>query len=405
MSGLSRILGAAEAFKAPSVVVVARLCTHRHHQASSCSRCVDVCPAQAVTVSAEGPSVDALSCADCGACVSVCPTGALAALRPTDRRLVEQITAASEPGKRMMLACARAPAGDPGAVKVGCLARLDPSLLLTAFSHEAGAITLCTGACETCSVKEAATRLSSVAADTRRILELFDLPGRIDIEERQGRSQTDADRDREPATREARSRPGGLGSTVITRRGFFGILRHGGTYAAATAAGVLTGQEEAVVDEGPRRELLVLASSKRERLLEALRLLVAETAPPPEADVLFVAPQLDSERCDLCGLCGRLCPTGALTLAEGEGGGPLCITCRPEACVSCRLCEEVCGRQALTLAPVPAARVLARAPEPVVLMKRRRNDVEPVQVAFEDKIRVGFEDKLQTLLGTPVYRS
>ena len=104
MSGLSRILGAAEAFKAPSVVVVARLCTHRHHQASSCSRCVDVCPAQAMTVSAEGASVDTLSCADCGACVSACPTGALAAVRPTDKRLVSR----SRPrpaGGRMMLAC------------------------------------------------------------------------------------------------------------------------------------------------------------------------------------------------------------------------------------------------------------------------------------------------------------
>ena len=405
MSGLSRILGAAEAFKAPSVVVVARLCTHRHHQASSCSRCVDVCPARAVTVSAEGPSVDTLSCADCGACVSACPTGALAALRPTDRRLVEQIAAAAEPGERMMLACVRVTADVPGAVKVGCLARLDPSLLLTAFSHGAGAITLCTGACETCSVKEAATHLSSVAADTRRILELFDLPGQIDIEERQGRSQTDAVRDREPTTREARSRPGGLGSTVITRRGFFGILRHGGTYAAATAAGVLTGQEEAVVDEGPRRELLVLASTRKERLLDALRLLVAEAAPPPAADVLFAAPQLDGQRCDRCGLCGRLCPTGALTLAQGEEGEPLYITCRPELCVACGLCEEVCRRQALVLAPVPAACVLARAPEPVTLMKRRQSDVDPAQVAFDDNVRVGFEDKLQTLLGTPVHRT
>jgi ferredoxin len=306
----------------------------------------------------------------------------------------------------MMLACARASAGDPGTVMVGCLARLDPSLLLTAFSLGAGAITLCTGACETCPAKEASIHLSSVVSDTRRVLESFDLPGQIDIEERQGRAQADdADRNREPATQEARSRPGGLRSTVITRRGFFGILRHGGTYAAATAAGVLAGHEEAVVDEGPRRELLVRASGKRERLLDALRLLVAETVPSPAADVLFAAPQLDGQLCDLCGLCGRLCPTGALTLAEGEGGEPPYITCRPEACVACRLCEEVCGRRALTLAPVPAARLLARAPEPVVLMRRMRNDVEPAQVAFEDKIRAGFEDKLQTLLGTPVYRS
>jgi ferredoxin len=420
VSGLGRLLRAAESFRSPSVVVVARLCTHRHHQGSACSRCVDACPTRAVTVSAEGPHVDTVSCVDCGACVAACPTGALAPLHPTDQALTEKIVAGAADGE-VTISCSQVAGADRGEVVVACAARLDPSHLLTALAAGAASVTVCSGACEKCAKKGVLSPAESVVADTAEIVALFGLSGRVLVEQRSER-RGDAGEAARPdrAAGEAgtvaveaveRASSPGLRSTAVTRRGFFGLLRHGGTYAAAQAAGVLAGPPEAVVDEGPRRELLVHASTRRARLLAALRALVPGSATLPDTGTLFLAPALEAAACDRCGLCGRLCPTGALTLREDEDGAFLSVGCRPEDCVACGLCVEVCGRGALTLTPARPGPVLAPALEPTTIVERERSDAPPevardeVRVSFDDEIRVSFEDKMQRLLGVQVRRT
>lgn len=42
-----------------------------------CGSCVEVCPAEAVTVE-DVARIDAEACVDCGACVDECPKGAIA---------------------------------------------------------------------------------------------------------------------------------------------------------------------------------------------------------------------------------------------------------------------------------------------------------------------------------------
>jgi NAD-dependent dihydropyrimidine dehydrogenase PreA subunit len=53
-------------------------------------------------------------------------------------------------------------------------------------------------------------------------------------------------------------------------------------------------------------------------------------------------PLIAAARCDGCGLCVRVCPTGALAVQDG-----LAVVATPEACNYTGLCEAVCPTGAI----------------------------------------------------------
>lgn len=59
--------------------------------------------------------------------------------------------------------------------------------------------------------------------------------------------------------------------------------------------------------------------------------------------VEWALPEIDLERCDRCGRCVELCPTGA---AEMGPRGP--FIARPADCTFCTACESVCPQGAIT---------------------------------------------------------
>ncbi len=53
------------------------LCAHARSKKTGCTRCLDLCPAGAITPDGDHVAISAEICAGCGACASVCPTGAI----------------------------------------------------------------------------------------------------------------------------------------------------------------------------------------------------------------------------------------------------------------------------------------------------------------------------------------
>lgn len=54
-------------------------------------------------------------------------------------------------------------------------------------------------------------------------------------------------------------------------------------------------------------------------------------------------PEILPARCDGCGLCVRVCPTGALVLMAEKA-----TLAHPAACEYHGLCERICPRQAIS---------------------------------------------------------
>ena len=60
-------------------------CAHSRSRIVGCRRCLDVCPAGAITPAGDHVTIDANICGGCGHCAAVCPTGAASyALPPAD---------------------------------------------------------------------------------------------------------------------------------------------------------------------------------------------------------------------------------------------------------------------------------------------------------------------------------
>lgn len=78
------------------------LCAHSRSGKTGCTRCIELCPAGAITPNGDHVAISAEICAGCGACASVCPTGAVTyALPPADvvmRRLRALVVTQAEAG-------------------------------------------------------------------------------------------------------------------------------------------------------------------------------------------------------------------------------------------------------------------------------------------------------------------
>jgi NAD-dependent dihydropyrimidine dehydrogenase PreA subunit len=54
-------------------------------------------------------------------------------------------------------------------------------------------------------------------------------------------------------------------------------------------------------------------------------------------------PKIDQDKCNGCGECVNVCPTGALEVKKGK-----CVLARPNDCADCRACETACPNNAIT---------------------------------------------------------
>jgi ferredoxin len=80
--------------KPRSVTFSAELCAHKRSKITGCTRCLDVCPAGAITPNGNTVAIDPHICGGCGACAAVCPTGAAEYAVPTADVVMQRVRAA-----------------------------------------------------------------------------------------------------------------------------------------------------------------------------------------------------------------------------------------------------------------------------------------------------------------------
>ncbi len=69
------------------------LCAHQRSRIKGCTRCIDLCPAGAITSNGRSVLIDPHICAGCGQCAAACPTGAANYALPTTGVLLAQLRA------------------------------------------------------------------------------------------------------------------------------------------------------------------------------------------------------------------------------------------------------------------------------------------------------------------------
>jgi len=125
-----------------------------------------------------------------------------------------------------------------------------------------------------------------------------------------------------------------------TRRDFFGALRRqakGALLSIISEKLSLNGEDNSlpVEDRLPQR-----LPASRQLLAKILPHLGKPTMPRIEADGLPFAPIEIASNCAACGLCARLCPTGALAFNSEDGHFVLNFTLLH--CLDCGICSLIC---------------------------------------------------------------
>jgi len=299
-----------------------KLCAHARSGVTGCTRCLDACPAGAITPGEDHVTIDPYVCAGCGTCASVCPTGAAAYAMPAGNGLFERLRTLlgaylgaggenpvifvhdTEWGDDMISAMARTGAGLPARVlpfAVNQVTQIGLDFLLVALAYGAGEVVLLT--------------------------------------------PPDKAEEAEPLKTEA-----GLCGHILQGLGYGGdrarVLDLADPEAVESALYALD-----TPAHGCRADFLTLGG-KRTLMTAALDAL--HKAAPTPVDYLdlppgapFGAVEVDTGGCTLCLACVGACPVGAL---KDNPDRPQ-LSFREDACVQCGLCKATCPENVIALKP------------------------------------------------------
>lgn len=393
MPNIADIMEIAEVLETKAILEIPERCVSVRNRNAKCRRCLDACVADAISVGNNKLVVNNKLCVACGACTTMCPTEALMPLRPTDASLHEAAVnsfheagaahasksggpkvlpgaagrdesqaAASAAGLPALIGCARIAArriADPHLfAEVPCMARVDVSTLLDIVAAGAPHVLLVDGDCSTCKYHATSEGVDAVVQAANDCLVAMG-------------SEAQVQRVQEfPQHAQLADKHSLLGES---RRGFFTSARSWTASAAGkTAQHVVEKNLGVAVKPKSMREKLgakggSLPQFEPERRITLLNAMDS-LGSPVEGSVLdtplFGSVEINTEKCNSCGMCTVFCPTGALKKsdvkpAEGDGIAPVdeegnlvpgnYLEFSAADCVQCNLCADACMKKCLTV--------------------------------------------------------
>ena len=296
------------------------LCAHSSSGNVGCTRCLDVCPADAIS-SIQGRiesriEIDPFLCQGVGSCTSACPTGAIEFRLPETRR--QQDTLAT------WLTAYRDAGGEVPVLRFITHDSLEaeraagittPGHIINAPLEELGAA----------GHDQWLTALASGASEVRIQLH-DDMPNRLSAF---------------------------LEHQITQAHSLLTALGHDAARIKLLPVGA-EGERDALPSLTPLTEspLSFNEPNKRARLNVVLARLAELGAPSGERHAMpqgaaYGGINVDSAACTLCHACVSNCPTPALK----SGGNTPALSFLEADCVQCGLCEQACPEDAITLEP------------------------------------------------------
>ncbi|MFA7097099.1 MAG: 4Fe-4S dicluster domain-containing protein [Gammaproteobacteria bacterium] len=302
-------------------IIHANRCVRYRFRYSACTRCEEACPHQALILSDEGAAIDWAKCQNCALCASACRTGTFQAANLPRVELLKQAAGA----ERWTFACA--PSERTGNAVVPCLGAIEPTMLAYMASRGVAVELLGSEHCSRCSHSpQGSAQLA------------LNLEGLAVLREALGGEAWATVTAPYANTADTHQEPEGQGAN---RRHFFRRVFG----RAATQLAQVGCDEAAPAPLKAIRAAAPFLPGQRELLQVLWPRTAASTATLPCHLVLPIAQLAMAAGCTACEACARVCPTGALQIAESARAWELVF--RLARCVGCAVCLEACQSGAL----------------------------------------------------------
>lgn len=307
-----------------------------------CSRCVDVCPVDAIKINKKSVIIGE-DCRKCGLCAAVCPTEALATRRHMPRQVYDQIARVASAYEHCYVTCTRAlgrlPKGNE--VVLACVGAVPRDLWFSLLADYTNiSVYLPVGICDRCRTTTGEQTYVDAIGTAE---EWADAALGLEVDE------ADLDHELTRAYKRSQFVSGAIHSAERL------LTRTNPALAGAQAVAKKISDHSKRLDELQRQlESAVGAktSANRQRMLTQGRKLMmgALQRDAGLADLIRLeVPVCDSALCTMCGECAKVCTTRALDLDKAGN-----VTVQSAYCVSCGACVAVCEDGALEMEPMDA---------------------------------------------------
>jgi ferredoxin len=311
-------------FEKPRYVAFdATLCAHSRSQKIGCTRCLDLCPAGAISPAGDHVVIDPNICAGCGQCAAACPTGAVSYAMPPEDALMRKLRALllayrEAGGENPVLLLHDAPHGAP---LIDALARFGDGLPAEVLPMAVNEVTQV-------GLESLAAAFAYGASAVRLLL---------------------------------RARPRHDISGLLRTLALADPILVGLGFGPGRATTIETDDPDGLIEAlraipslppAPRPASFRSVGGKRSVLRFAIGELHRAAPGPVEVIELpqgapFGAVEIDAGGCTLCLSCVSACPTGAL---RDDPERPM-LRFVEDACVQCGLCRATCPEDVMTLKP------------------------------------------------------
>ena len=304
----------------PPIAVTAGQCLRARDKGVDCDLCVRACPASAISLDG-GVQVDGDACIRCGLCLHRCPAGVFDG-RDGVYKLLHCATQIVD-HDTIELVCSAHPEAASGASDVdavicanSCLSTFGPSAYTGLIALGVKQVRVRLDACAACPLGALQAGIEHEVATTQALLEPLGRGDAVSVA---------------PLTTQHKTRPVySITNPPVSRRGFFQ------TIARQSVAGV----DDIQPPNAPQIEGERSAPRERRRLVNALYFVAQQgtdaTIPVEGFTRLGVA-----DGCSACGLCARVCPTGALAVEITDDHFEVIFSAAQ--CTDCGICTRFCG--------------------------------------------------------------
>ena len=310
-----------------------------------CKDCLSVCPSFAISVTSNDVVIDSEKCTECGICCKACKTGVFTHKNFKEYDFYNKLSVQSGKQGHVVISCLKCNTpNQKNILSVPCLGCVDTVALMWSIACGAKKIHLHYNDCAKCETGGGVDAVTHEIENTKKTLGSFLSRNDIELFVTDQIYQPTSDIEQLPSNDEA-----------ITRRELFGYFKKRTKNSIAQALNYISETNEVhLPPPGAVIKSKIELPPKKRYFTRAIKEIfphLDESANILESKYAGIV-LIDGDKCNLCGVCYKLCPTGALkeiTRINDQGfSQKVGISLHLNECLKCNLCIELCTAKAVS---------------------------------------------------------